>query len=142
MMQHYMHRMFNIAISTNGVPKHLSADKGPLFLYHQWQANLRILGVDEIKTFPHTPLSHPFIERLIGTFRREFLGHTLFWNTADLERKLADFQAYYNQHRTHSSLGGDTPADGAGNNPKPQTTLNNFRWQTHCRGLYQLPAAA
>ncbi len=135
-------RMFNKAISTKGVPKHLSSDNDPLFLYHQWQANLRILGVDEIKTVPYTPLSHPFIERLIGTIRREFLDHTLFWNAADLERKLADFQAYYNQHRTHSSLGGATPADLAGGNPKLQTTLNNFRWQTHCRGLYQLPAAA
>jgi transposase InsO family protein len=135
-------RMFNKAISTSSVPKHLSSDNDPLFLYHQWQANLRILGFDEIKTVPYTPLSHPFIERLIGTIRREFLDHALFWNVADLERKLADFQAYYNQHRTHSSLGGDTPADGAGGTPKLQTTLNNIRWQTHCRGLYQLSAAA
>jgi transposase InsO family protein len=125
-----------------GVTKHLNSDNDPLFLYHQWQANLRILGVEGIKTVPHAPLSHPFIERLIGTIRQEFLDHTLFWNAADLERKLADFQAYDNQHRTHSSLGGDTPADGDGGNPKLQTALNNFRWQTHCRGLYQLPAAA
>jgi hypothetical protein len=64
----------------------------PLFLHRHWQANLRIPGVDEIKTVPYTPQSHPFIERLIGTIRREFLDHTLFWNEADLERKLADFQ--------------------------------------------------
>ncbi|MCP4453888.1 MAG: transposase, partial [Planctomycetes bacterium] len=50
------------------------------------------------------------IERLIGTIRREYLDHTLFWNATDLERKLSDFQSYYNLHRTHSSLGGDTPA--------------------------------
>ena len=37
---------------------------------------------------------------------------------------------------------GDMPADVAGGTPKLQTTLNNFRWQAHCRGLYQLPAAA
>ena len=86
-------RMFNKAISTKSVPKHLSSDNDPLFLYHQWQANLRILGVDEIKTVPYTPLSHPFIERLIGTIRRELLDHTLFWNAADLERKLAHLQA-------------------------------------------------
>ena len=66
-------------------------------------------------------------QQLIGTTRREFLDHTLFWNAADLEKKLADFQAYYNQHRTHSSLGGATPADLAGGNPKLQTTLNIFR---------------
>jgi hypothetical protein len=46
---------------------------------------------------PHVPLSHPFVERLIGTVRREFLDHVLFWNSRDLERKLAEFQAYYNE---------------------------------------------
>jgi transposase InsO family protein len=135
-------RMFNTAISTRGVPKYLSSDNDPLFLYYQWQANLRILSVDEIKTVPYTPLSHPFIERVIGTIRREFLNHTLFWNTVDLERKLAAFQTYCNHHRAHSSLGGETPAEFDGDTPKLQTTLNSFRWQTHCRGLYQLPAAA
>jgi hypothetical protein len=59
-----------------------------------------------------------------------------------LERKLADFQAYTNHHRTHSSLGGDTPAEVAGGTPKLQTKLKYFRWQTHCRGIYQLPAVA
>ena len=84
--------MFNEAIATNDAPKHLSSNNDPLFLYHQWQANLRVLGIDEIKTVPYSPLSHPFIERLIGTIHREFLDHTLFWNAADSERKLADFQ--------------------------------------------------
>jgi putative transposase len=55
-------RMFNSAISSRGVPKYFSSDNDPLFLYHQWQANLRILGADEIKTVPYTPLSHPFVE--------------------------------------------------------------------------------
>ena len=82
------------------------------------------------------------VKKLIGTIRREFLDHTLFWNNVDLERKLADFQAYYNHHRTHSSLGGDTPAEIAGGTPKLQTKLKYYRWQTHCRGIYQLPAAA
>ena len=91
-------------LTTNNVPKHLGSDNDPLFLYQQWQANLRTPGVDEVKTAPYTPVSHPFIERLTGTVRREFLDHTPFWNAADLARKLADFQGHYNQHRTHSSL--------------------------------------
>jgi putative transposase len=52
------------------------------------------------------PLSHPFVERLIGTMRREFLDHVLFWNARDLERKLAEFQVYYNATRGHASLEG------------------------------------
>jgi putative transposase len=39
-------RMFNMAISARGSPNYLSSDNDPLFLYHQWQANLRILGAD------------------------------------------------------------------------------------------------
>ena len=132
-------RMFNKAISRMGTPKYLSNDHDPLFEYYRWKANLRILDVEEIKTVPYVPLSHPFVERLIGTVRREFLDHTLFWNVVDLERRLTDFQIYYNHHRAHSSLGGETPAEVAGSAPKMQSSLKNFRWQTYCQGLYQLP---
>ena len=63
-------RVFNQAIRGQTVPKYLSSDHDPLYRLHQWQANLRVLGVREIKTVPYVPLSHPFIERLIGTIRR------------------------------------------------------------------------
>ena len=49
------------------MPKYLSSDHDPLYRFGQWQANLRILEVTEIKTVPYVPLSHPFVERLIGT---------------------------------------------------------------------------
>ena len=59
-------------------PKYLRSDHDPLFTYHQWAANLRILDIDEVKSIPYTPCSHPFIERLIGTVRRDFPDQTLF----------------------------------------------------------------
>ena len=102
-------RMFQRAIRAHGLPKYLSSDHDPLYRFHQWQANLRVLEVKEIKTVPHVPLSHPFVERLIGTIRREYLDRTLFWTTADLEAKLFDFQNYYNGHRTHAGLDGRLP---------------------------------
>ena len=43
------------------------------------QVNLRVLEITEIKTVPRVPVSHPFIERLIGTIRREYLDRILFW---------------------------------------------------------------
>ena len=52
-------RMFNSAISTIATPKYLSSDNDPLFKYHRWQANLRILEIDEIKSIPYTPNAHP-----------------------------------------------------------------------------------
>jgi putative transposase len=64
-------RMFNCAIRGHRwLPKYLSSDNDPLYRFHQWQANLRILEVTEIKSIPYVPLSHPFVERLIGTIRR------------------------------------------------------------------------
>ena len=135
-------RLFNTAISTQGVPHHLSSDNDPLFRYHRWQANLRILDVKEIKSVPYVPLSHPFVERLIGTVRREYLDHTLFWNASDLERKLEAFRQYYNAHRVHTSLDGDTPSEISGEAIIHRAALNKFQWKSHCHGLYQLPVAA
>ena len=74
----------------------------PLFRYHQWKANLRILETTEIETVPYTPVSHPFVERLIGTVRRECLDQLLFWTANDLEGKLSEFQRYYNMERVHA----------------------------------------
>ncbi len=135
-------RMFNAAIHGRGTPRHLSTDHDPLFEAHRWTANLRILEIDEIKTVPHVPLSHPFVERLIGTMRRECLDQVLFWNVRDLERKPADFQAYDNAARSHASLAGHTPSTFAGGHTVARAELNNVRWASHCRDLVQLPVAA
>ena len=49
-------RMFNRAIrGQRWLPKYLSSDNDPLYRFHQWQANLRILEVTEIKTIPTFP---------------------------------------------------------------------------------------
>jgi hypothetical protein len=87
-----------------GLPKYLSSHNDPLYRFHQWQANLRILEVTEVKSIPYVPVSHPFVERLIGTLRREYLDHMLFWTTADLENKLLDFRTYFNP--SHAYLTG------------------------------------
>jgi hypothetical protein len=119
----------------------LSSDHDRLFQFHRWQANLRILDVEEIKTVPYAPRSHPFVERLIGTVRRECLDRTLFWTAADLEMKLRAFQSYYNGYRVHAALEGRPPErilDAGGTH----ASLHSYRWESHCRGLYQTPIAA
>jgi putative transposase len=102
-------QMFNRATRRQSPPKYLSSDHDPLYRFHQWHPNLRILDVKGIKTVPYAPLSHPFVERRIGMIRRECLDQTLFWTAADLEVKLLDFQRYFNGHRAHAGLGGLTP---------------------------------
>jgi hypothetical protein len=82
------------------------------------------------------------VERLIGTARREFLDHVLFWNSRDLERKLSDFQAYYNAERVHASLDGKTPLGVTVGRTVTHAEINDARWVSHCRGLVQLPIAA
>jgi len=76
------------------LPKYLSSDHDPLYRFHQWQGHLRVLEVTEIKTVPRVLLSHPFVERLIGTIR-ECLDQMHFWTAADLEEQLPNFQQYF-----------------------------------------------
>lgn len=135
-------RMFNKAVSTQSVPHYLSSDNDPIFHYHRWQANQRILGIDEIKSTPYTPVSHPFVERLIGTIRREYLDRVFFWNTQDLERKLATLLQYYNHKRVHQSLDGNAPAEASGEYQPLAANLSNYSWISHCNGLFQTQIAA
>jgi hypothetical protein len=74
--------------------------------------------------------------------RREFLDHVLFWNGCDLERKLAEFQAYDNGARSHASLDGRTPLTFADNCPVSPADLSRVQWVSYCRDLVQLPVAA
>ena len=101
--------MFHRAIRGQTRPNYLSTDNDPLYRFPQWQANLRVLEVTEIKTVLYVPLSHPFVERLVGTVCRECLDRTFFWTATDLEGKLLDFQHYYNEHRTHAGRQGHPP---------------------------------
>ena len=123
-------RMFNHAVAGKPPPKHLSTDHDPLFRFHRWLANLRVLEIEEVKSVPYTPVSHPFVERLIGTIRREYLDRTFFWNAVDLASKLDDFQTYYNAYRVHRSLDGVTPVQRAGAPSPASAKLDFLRLET------------
>jgi transposase InsO family protein len=136
-------RLLGQAMSGIGeLPAALSTDHDPLFEFHRWKANLRVLGVSEIKSVPYAPMSHPFIERLIGTIRRELLDQVPFWASRDLELKLNQFRDYYNEVRTHQGLSGATPYSTAKTGRNQVAALNDYCWKAHCRGLFELPIAA
>jgi hypothetical protein len=128
-----------MATSEQGWPKYISSDNDPLFQYHRWKANLRVLDIEEIKSVPHVPMSHPFVERLIGSIRRELLDHTLFWTATDLDNKLRDYQCDYTKYRAHSRRDGAIPIKSAN---KKVIDINEYRWKKHCRGLFKLPVPA
>ena len=60
--------------------------------------------------------------------RRELLDHVLVWNACDLERKLREFQTYYNSARAHASLDGHTPLTFAGGHLLAPADLSQVRW--------------
>ena len=135
-------RMFKCVSAGQSLPKHVSTDHDPLFRFHRWLANLRVLEIEEIKWVPYVPVSHPFIEPLIGTIRREHLDRVFFWNAMDLTRKLEEFGDYYNAHRVHRTLAGSTPTQRAGAPSPTPAALDHYAWRQHCRGLFQIPIAA
>lgn len=61
-----------------------------------------------------------------------------FCTSTDLERKLSDFTRYYNRERSHRALGGGPPVPSG----KAITNIHSIKWQSHCRGLDELPSAA
>ena len=135
-------RMLNHAVAGQPLPKHLSTDHDPLFRFHRWLANLRVLDIEEIKSVPYAPVSHPFVERLIGTIRREVLDQMFFWNAFDLTRKLEMFRHYYNERRVHRSLCGTTPAQHAGASALVPAALDHYGWRQYYHGLFHIPVAA
>ena len=135
-------RMFNQIISESNLPKRLSFDNAPIFQFKQWKANLRILEIETIRTVPFVPVSYPFTERLIGTIRREYLNHLLFWNSRDLQNIPDSFHAYYNEERIHLGIKGEFPNDKSANQKSPPLNISDFSWKPHCRGLFKTPKAA
>ena len=135
-------RLLNQILGGRSPPASISTDHDPIFRHHRWHANLRVLDIDEVKTVPYTPLSHPFVERTIGTVRTEFLEQTLFWNESDLSRKLAQYKTYYNEFRGHLSLGGKTPVQIAQKACVPKQPIHNYSWISHCNNLFHTPMAS
>ena len=114
-------RMFNHAIAEAlNRPRHLSSDHDRLFEFHRWKANLRILDVTENKAVPEVPLSHPFIERLVGTIRRELLDHVPFFERRRSRTGAAALQGLLQPRSSSCVVGLD--ARSAGCQHRTQTT--------------------
>jgi len=60
-------------------------------------------------TAPRSPWQNPYVERLVGSIRRERLDHIIVWNQRSLRRILQSYFAYYERSRTHLALAKDTP---------------------------------
>jgi len=135
--------MFNKIASGKDWPKYISTDHDPFFNYWLGKANLENnCNIQEIKSVPNCPWSHPFIERLIGSCRREFTDLILFWSESDLLAKLLVFQEYFNFFRVHCSHDGKTPNEITGERQLATVNLNYFKWKPVCGGMYCTSIAA
>ena len=70
---------------------------------------LKNCGIEEVRTAYRSPWQTPFVERFIGTLRRELLDHVIVLNQGHLEHLLREFIEYYHTARPHQGIGGNTP---------------------------------
>src|SRR3984885_14465754 len=103
-----------------------------------WVEMTKGLGIEEVITAPRSPWQNPFLERLIGSVRRECLDHMIVWNERSLRRTLRSYFAYYQDSRTHLALANDAPESRAVEKPErgrivviPQVGGLHHRYQRH-----------
>jgi putative transposase len=83
----------------------------------EFQTAMQAMGIEEVVIAPRSPWQNPFVERVIGSLRRECLDHVIVWNERSLRRHLEQYLGYYHDWRTHLSLDEDAPVPRAAQPP-------------------------
>jgi transposase InsO family protein len=89
-------------------PRHLIRDRDGAF-GEIFKQRLHAMGIRDRPTAPHSPWQNAYVERLIGSIRRDCLDHLIILDERHLRSLLRDYAEYYNRLRTHLSLGKDAP---------------------------------
>jgi putative transposase len=89
-------------------PRFVSRDRDAIY-GSDARRTVQQLGIEEVLTAPRCPWQNPFVERMIGSLRRECLDHVIVLNERSLHRPLQRYLAYYHKWRTHLSLDKDAP---------------------------------
>ena len=101
------------AFSDNETPRYLLHDRDSVFA--DVATTIAGMNTAAVRTAPRSPWQNAYVERIIGSIRRECLDHVIVLNEAGLQRVLTGYVAYYLRSRTHLALGKDTPS------PRPVT---------------------
>jgi transposase InsO family protein len=88
-------------------PRYLLRDRDHAF--HAWANTATAMDIQELLTAPRSPWQNAYVERFIGSARRECLDHVLVFNATGLQRLMKLYCAYYERSRTHLSLNKDAP---------------------------------
>ena len=115
-------------------PRYLIRDRDVIF-GGAFVALTKSMGIEEVVTAPRSPWQNPYVERLIGSIRRECLDHVIVWNETSPRRILRSYFHYYQTSRTHLvSLGERHP----GVERRRQTGERSYR--CHCSGGRPAPS--
>jgi len=95
------------AFPWDDAPRYLVRDRDHAF--DGWSVTATAMGIQEVLTAPRSPWQNAYIERFIGSVRRECLEHVIVLSAAGLRRVVNAYVEYYTASRTHLALEKDTP---------------------------------
>jgi putative transposase len=101
-------RQLREAFPFDEAPRYLIRDRDGIYGDEVRQA-LRSLNIEQILIAPRSPWQNPFVERLIGSIRRDLLDHVIVLGERHLLRLLRSYFDYYQNSRCHQALAGDSP---------------------------------
>jgi transposase InsO family protein len=101
-------RQIKEAFPFDEAPRYLIRDRDAAY-GERFGHCLELMGVEEVLIAPRSPWQNPYVERLIGSIRRECLDHLIIFGEAHLKRVLGSYFSYYHGARCHQALGGDAP---------------------------------
>jgi transposase InsO family protein len=90
------------------IHRYLLRDRDSIF-GAAFRQDVKAMGIQEVLSAPRAPWQRAYVERVIGTLRRECLDHVIVLSEAALYRHVKSFLEYYHESRTHLSLAKDTP---------------------------------
>jgi putative transposase len=96
------------AFPWEAAPRYLLRDRDRIF-GHEFVNQVRAMGMQQVLSAPRSPWQRAYIERLIGSIRRECLDHFIVFNERTLKHPLSAYADYYHTTRTHLALGKDCP---------------------------------
>jgi len=96
------------AFPWDSAPAYLLRDRDSIFGC-DFVEQIEAMGIKEVLSAPRSPWQRAYVERIIGTIRRECLDHLIVFGGRDLRHRLRLFTAYYHRTRTHLALGKDAP---------------------------------
>jgi transposase InsO family protein len=101
-------QQLNEAFPDDTAPRWLLRDRDRIY-DETVRRRIARLGITEVVSSPHSPWQNPYVERVIGSLRRECLTHVIVFNETHLRRILRAYLAYYHRSRTHLASGRDAP---------------------------------